>query len=389
MKKLTNLEAHEVSLVPKGANKKRFLIWKTQEEKKMATDRKELLALIAKVDPAAMEKVQKALDDMAACKGEDGQPAMDERAQTALKAATRILLPFKEQIKDQHLAQALDAAGFFDQTSNPGSPMEGTAGAGAQKDDEGDMDEDDGDESPMKVKEEHQMGAMQAAEGAYKSHLEKLGYQKYPTLQPRMKRASIRKEASEETPEDGDEQNKGGHDVSKQAVKILKEDGSLDLAAVPEEMRSFVELVHKGHVDAVAKATKLQGELDAERGKRETQEFIAKAAKFDKLSVKAEELGPILLKISKALTAEEYAKVEASLSSFNEQVTKGLLFAEIGSKAEGKGGDNWSKIEAAAAAMVQKSGEKLTKEQAVDAFLKTEEGKRLQTEYEAEKGRKF
>lgn len=393
MKKLTNLDAHEVSLVPKGANKKRFLILK-QDGKMTEADKKALTDLIAKVDPQAMEKVQKAIDGM--CKlGEGQEVPMDERAQTALKAATRILLPFKDQIKDTHLASSLDAAGFFDgETSNPGSPMEGTAGHDVHQEDdgegEGEMegDDDDGEGSPMPIKDEHRIGAMKAAEGAYGEHLQKLGYQKYPPMQPRIKRASVRPNNFTKTPADGDGKEQGGHDVSKQ-VKILKEDGSLDLAAVPEEMRSFAEVLYKGHQDAVKKADKLQGELDAERNKRETQEFVAKAASLDKLSVKAEELGPILLKVSKALSAEEFAKVEASLKSFNEQVKKGDLFKELGSKAEDAGGSSWEKIEAGAAALVQKSSEKLTKAQGIEAFLTTDAGRTLQMEYEAEKGRKL
>lgn len=420
-------------------------------------DKKALLDLVAKVDPEAMNRVSKALDEMS----KDGSmPAMDERAQTALKAATRILLPFKQQIKDQHLASALDAAGFFDETSDPGSPMAGYAGReheeNPQKSDDGEdvdelekafgsMDDEEDEEDVDKAKLEsetrdklsedsfampqdrsypiqdlaHARNALARSSGKpeegkvrsavyakwpslkkamdcydgrqmagkmYKTHMEKLGYQMYPDLQPRMKAMSLRK-AAKPTKEE-DKPDKGGHDVSK-SEPVLKADGTLNLEAVPEESRPFVEIIHKAQLAAVEKADKLEKALADERGKRELTEFVSKAKSFDKLGMDSDELGALLLKVSKSLTAEEYSKLEAKLKAANEQVSKGGLFDELGTRREETKGNAWEKIEAGAAAMVSKSGEKISKAESVEKFLTTEEGRKLQLEYELEKGRKF
>lgn len=135
-------------------------------------------------------------------------------------------------------------------------------------------------------------------------------------------------------------------------------------------------VVAKAMADAAA-ANERVAKLEDER-ERET--FIHKAAAY-KLFAKADDFGPVLRKIAKALSAEEFKFLETRLAAVEKQLATGKLFAETGLA----GAEDGSPVEKlnALAVEIRKSDPKLTKEQAYAQALKTPEGEALYAEHQA------
>lgn len=125
----------------------------------------------------------------------------------------------------------------------------------------------------------------------------------------------------------------------------------------------------------------LQTEVRKERDARETRDLIEKAKeKFPGIS-SPEVLGPVLKRLGDAaVAAEDSALVEdigTILGASSELVEKSRVLEEVGrgTTANSINGADWEAIEKAAAGYVEKSGgAKLTSEQAVSAYLDTDEG---------------
>lgn len=156
----------------------------------------------------------------------------------------------------------------------------------------------------------------------------------------------------------------------------LPEDVTKALAEVADlkKRAETAEAKAKAADDRIAKME------EDERGKA----AIAKVATFKSLPVKAEEFGPLYRKMTKDLTPEEIAKVDAVFHAASEQIAAGKLLVEIGSSKAAPGGDTYAKIQAGAAALIQKDG-KLSAIEAEKRFLETPEGKKLYDEYETER----
>lgn len=125
--------------------------------------------------------------------------------------------------------------------------------------------------------------------------------------------------------------------------------------------------LEKRVADAEARAQAAEEVAKAERNERLTREAIAKAQSFDKLALNPEEFGPVLKRLRET-SPEDAAKVEAALAAANEAVTKGALFAEIGTAGAGPT-DAEGKIEKAAQE-IRKAEPSLTKEQAFSKALR-------------------
>lgn len=167
-------------------------------------------------------------------------------------------------------------------------------------------------------------------------------------------------------------------------VPIKKEDGTWDLSGVPEEQRPALELVLKMHDDELAELRK-EKEVEkskadeaieiakSERETRETREYIAKAETLDKVAQDPAEFGPVLKSIANAerdghVPEGTFEKLETVLKSANEAIEKGDLFSELGRVGGTGATDADAKIDAAAAEL-RKSDPKLTKEQAIAKAL--------------------
>lgn len=446
MKKLSNLDAREISLVPRGANRRKFLVLKSgaamREEdikemlkpvdakveeviRKYSTVRKDDLTAegrkhiaehnfalpaerkypihdlaharnaLARVaqhgTPEEKKKVQAAVyrkypalkeraDKMDVEKDLNDVGPVDERAQSALKAVVRILTPFKDSLSPVLLHEVLSAAGLQMQHATEqyqGEDMDKKMGSATQ--------------SPEPISEEHHMEALGKAFGAYKEHMHKLGYRKYPTQQPTQKDMEgnygdkgkvVRDEPGQGEIQSGNMHNPEPEDM----VSKKKEADDMDgddvckssvmkslLANVPKETRAAVEEVFKSNQN-------LARELALVKKTAYRKELIQKYSHLKGLGVKVEDLVETMQVLSEK-APDQFEKVEKMILAADEQIAKGSLFSEVGSDREGVAGDWYAKIESAAMAQVQKSGEKLSKEAAVERFLDTPEGKQMYNQY--------
>jgi hypothetical protein len=423
VKELHDLETYEVSLVPKGANGKKFLVFKNLKGAQGMKDAKALLEWVAKnVDPAKMKEVQEVIKGLA--HGDDGDKmpngeavAMSDKAKAALQAIARIASPMKDEIHPMHLMKVMQAAGYDMQKAmdvfgnadgdvhhpdgepphslhESDEPLEKDHMKAIPEDVLSDMkdvlksklskgtgeadaysDVGKPDELEKAIKD-HMGQAEEEACKAYKSHLEKLGYRKYPDLQPRFK--SVAKDLPKQV--DVSEENHERGEAQPMDKNVMK---SLDLSKVDPKVKTALEAVFKGQQEAIAKAAKLEGELKAEREARRSKEFIEKAAKLN-VGGKTEDVAMILKTLADS-SPEQASKLEALLAGAGEQIKKGELFKELGTERGGglPGNDAWAKIEEIAKGMVEKSADKMSKADAIDAVLKTAEGKRLYDEYNA------
>jgi hypothetical protein len=290
---------------------------------------------------------------------EDGP--VDEKAQAALKAVVRILTPLKESLSPLLIHEVLDAAGF---------------NLAASKSDEGEEMNKGATMSPEPVKEEHKIEAMKIAKDAYKAHMAKLGYQKYPTEQMAQKavdpdEAAVEKAVNTDPDEPGQDEEQEGNmhnpDVEKSAV--IKS----ALAKVPKEARGLFEVVLKSNED-------LKMKLEAVTKSARRKDFIEKAEGFKNLGVPTSELADTLLELAE-VAPKQAEKIEKMLRAADEQIAKGGLFSEFGSNQSGAGIGSWDAIEQAAVGYVAKSGKTMSKPEAIENFLDTGEGKRMYSEY--------
>lgn len=131
--------------------------------------------------------------------------------------------------------------------------------------------------------------------------------------------------------------------------------------------------------DARAEIKKTREELDSAT-------LVQKASDF-KFVAPTDDL-TLVLKEAGGMSDEARDALERVLSGANERIEKSGLFEELGrthGEQKESPGDAWSQIEKAAEGIVEKSGEEaISKEQAIDRFLQTGEGKRLYRQYLAE-----
>lgn len=137
----------------------------------------------------------------------------------------------------------------------------------------------------------------------------------------------------------------------------------------PEQRAFFKKQQEK--VEAAEKMAK------AEKEARLNKEFIQKAAEFDGLAVKAEELGPVLKAASESLSEEQFAKLEEVLKGASNAIKTGEVFKEVGSGEAGSS-SVWDEIQKKAEEL-RKEDTSLSKEAAETRVL--EENPDLYTRY--------
>lgn len=379
MKKLYDLKAAEVSLVPRGANKKKFLVFKSDKGNCMPQPEQDIRKLIESVDPKTIAKVDEVLKSMTN-KEEDGTEApLSERAQAALKAVARILAPFKDEITDDHLDAVQDEVGI-----EPGEGEEPTS----KDDEDGDGDEDVemSMDKPEGVDDEHHKSAMDEAKKGYTAHLNKMGYEKYQsdqTLQKTRRGPEPEDDSDEDDDGDMDDVNKIQEEsVGKEAVTKSAE--SLDLSAFPEKQRAQLEMIFKANQELVQKADALEKKNEAlekdlkiERDQRVLKEFQDKAKTFKHLGANTEELASVMKTLSET-NKEAYDKIEGVLKAADAQIAQGAdLYREIGTRGSSPVGDAEAQLNALVESVVKKSDGSKTKEQVYDEVCQTPEGKKL------------
>ncbi len=176
-----------------------------------------------------------------------------------------------------------------------------------------------------------------------------------------------------------------------QAEKADKEN-AMDKAAFEaltkahETAKAQLEELAKAHAEtkaALAEVTKKAAEaevkLAAETAERQRRDAVAKVAKHYPSLDQAKVVSQILK--AEGRGKEDVEELDAILKQAEALAKAGTT--EIGTSADGAGGDAWAKIEAAAVAMVAKGSEKLTQAQAIAKFLETPEGRDLHRQYRA------
>jgi hypothetical protein len=301
MNELHDLETYEVSLVPKGANGKNFLVFKNFKGKQGMMDAKKILDWV-RSNPKKLkevEKVIKSLEEDSHLEG--GEAPLSDQHKAGLQAIARIAGPMKDHVKPEHMMKVLQSAGYdMSKAMAPKEPSVGGSeheeeqeepmakgqmaipeevlsdmkdvlkekmmkGEPLEKFDDSDDDEDDdwededGDEMDKCIKS-HVKQASGEAVKAYKAQMEKLGYRKYPDAEVSMK--GIHKDLKQV---DASDENKEHGEAQSMDKSIMK---SLDLSKVDPKVKTALEAVFKSQEVAVQKAARLEGELKTEREAR-------------------------------------------------------------------------------------------------------------------------
>lgn len=324
MKKLSDLKAHEVSLVKRGANKKPFLVLKNDRGESMAQAKPhmqfKLTADQAEAEDAFIERC------MSRVIKADGASPLSDRAQAALKAVYRILLPFKAEITDADIDELAETIGVgqADESDAPTDSDDVVAEDEevAQSADQ-DKDKDQGDEMANKaddqdkpaflkaadVKAEDHQAAMKAAKEAYKKAL-----------------GATNKAADDES-EESDKKEDG---VTKSA-DITK---SPDWASLPAQVRAHFESVTKS-ADAEKRAwIEKSAGLEARVRKMEDEKEMAGYQAIVKSELRGLSLDvDKTCKVMKSLASvgpEELEGYVSHLRSLNEQVKVNKSFESAG-----------------------------------------------------------
>jgi cell division protein FtsB len=181
--------------------------------------------------------------------------------------------------------------------------------------------------------------------------------------------------------------------VEKMAEDIKKNDTpvvEINKSELPENVQKYIDNMESkiNKIEpALDKMVEQNKEMSQQIAKMSddnlTKDYIVKAADFKNLNTTPEEFGVILKSIS-TLGTETYTKVEKILKAADEAIAKGNLFNQNGSDASTGAAvtkqEAWAQIEALADAMVTKDS-KVTRPQAIDAVIKSDEGKKLYNIY--------
>jgi len=196
--------------------------------------------------------------------------------------------------------------------------------------------------------------------------------------QPDETEAIMPEEITEDTTDTVDELTKANDRIAEleaalaatqetEEIIVVDEEEEL-MKSVPESVRKMLDDQKATAIAAIAKAAAAEDELRKERATRADELAIAKASGWSSLSLNAEEVGPMLRRLSD--TDGELAKaIETVLESANAQAESAGIFAEIGKAGRPDGGDAYEALASLAKAAVE-AGTSSTFEQ---SFVKVAE----------------
>ena len=369
-RRLHDIQPGEVSLVHRGANRRRFLLAKSGEVEFDETIAK-ILDEPATDEAALIEKARKA--------------GGDEEVLLAASAYARIV----EAIPADVMKAMTPAQADEDE--------ENANGDESNADDETNEDELaksyesllKRDFTPDQRKTLASNGAAMS-NGSYpienaadlKNAIHAVGRGKAPhaEIQAHIKSRAKALGAEDQLPDEWKVNKEDGMSETAQAVPVKKDDGSWDLTGVPEDQRAAVEAVIKANdaekAELIAKAEEQATKAEnaekiakEERDVRETRDYIAKSAGYENIAKADDEFGPVLKSIANAerdgaLPEGTAAKLDEVLKAADEQVKAGDLFKEAGRAGHGGASDSEGKAKAAAAE-IKKADPKLTDAQAI------------------------
>lgn len=388
---LQDVDADEVSLVRRGANRRKFLLMKGDDVEGLDPEMLDMLSVPAPGEGAVLDEIRK-----------DG---IDGVTEDALVMAMRLVHGVKDELSRESVEKlggemygrenpALNTSGGVDA---PGD-LVGSADS-AEKDADGDNDEQpDNDPDDIAVgkddfsADDRKNLASQGKalpDGSYpirnKSDLGN-AIQAYGRAKDkgRAKAWIIRRAkalgATSMLPESwnvskSDDNNPEGGTVGSHAVPVQKEDGSWDFTDVPDETRAAFEAVLKQAEDA-----KQEQEEEASareqiaKAQEERISNLESALKRKELVEKAEtefgKVGPSdeIADILQDLPQDKVEKLEAVLKAANEKIETGDLFAELGRASRGpvdKPDSAYAEAVAKADALVEKSSDGMSRDEAL------------------------
>lgn len=377
MKKLYALETREISLVPKGANKKKFLVFKSHKETTMPKSSaaskavaKDAGDLPPKKDSAALKAAE--YDPNKPMDHEDGaayNAPLSDRAQAALKAMSRIAAPHKGELKPEHIEQAMKDAGMGDGGAEDVSMQFAI---------------------PEGVSDEHHMAAMEKAKKkamkAYNKTLHKLGTRKYPDEQPAVKAAGGPKKDEKDDEEDcvdksGVAKTETNHEEeSVSNTKIHKMDLSVFSDAQKHQLEGVFKAFDERTKELVQKNDALNTELKKRDEAEKQREYVAKAESLASLGLPQDEIVETLKDAAK-LGEASYARVVKQYETLNSQAKAGGLFKELGTRGGNGAIDAEAQLDRLVDSIVQKSDGKRTKEELYAEALDSKEGQALYAQF--------
>lgn len=381
MKKLHSLDVNEISLVPRGANRKKFLVFKSDEGNRMNIQ-EEVRRLINGVPAETMKRVETVVKSFGEAKVKEGEEptiekdgegdeagGMSERAMAALKACARILEPFKDEINDGHMDAIQNEIGMKDPGAAPALDAPADKAAGCEG-----MEKSIGISAPDGVEEEHHNAALGEAQKAYSSSLEKMGYEKSPAdgdvEKAKAEKAKADKIKSEKSKKDDEEEEE---DMEKS--KVGKSD--IDFSVFPKEQRGQIEAIFKSGQETRKENEVLKEEIRKRDEREKEREYITKADTFTHLGLPKDEVVEALRDAAKA-GQKTYDRTVKHFEMISKQSRESGLYSELGS-SQGHGGvsDADAKLNALVEQVVQKSDGTKSRSQIYDEVSQTKEGKLL------------
>lgn len=186
---------------------------------------------------------------------------------------------------------------------------------------------------------------------------------KNDNLESRLVKAYEMPKAKDEDEEEMDEEDEDEEDMEKALLK-----------SIPEPVR---QMLHKAQFDADFAREELRKEREAKRD----SEYVAKARKWDNLTLDPEEVGPALRRLADAEPVLSDA-IEKALDAVNAQAESASIFEELGRGTSSQSeSDAFSKVQSLAKSAYDR-GDFATIEQAISATVATNPD--LYTAYRAE-----
>lgn len=379
MRRLKDMTVHEISLVKRAANKRKFLITKTAGARMSAPDLEKIRDSLLSVP----EPILKAVD--AVTKGtfakDDGSMTLTDDQAARLKAAGRMLQPIIQDVPMDAISQMLSAIGATGTDALMDTELaDNVDGDEAEVADAVDDASDAADAAAVDAVE-----ADTAAENAVTAVDPEAPATKMPELKkeddPRTlamqkalaKSKEVYSQMLKEAGFDPDEEE--GEPVPAQGASTMAKSADekpRDVEPVEKSYRDAHEQLVQEHKEVVSKSIALQLKLDK-------QEVVSKAAELPHLG-KSSDMVELLLRTKQNDPAgfDEHFKV---MKSWNDSMAKSDIFVEHGSKATDEGAGVESRIDRAVQNIVAKSGN-LTHEQAYTQFItETNEGRAMFREY--------
>ena len=385
-KEITQLEqlvADEVSLVAKGANGRKFLLLKaeeepTQEDRELAEQFEDEI-LKADLDEALSQPFEgeTELADLV----EKG--ALSPRAMLAVKTAVRSLRGFERELPSDFMDMIRGLMGASQESAKAGKKAPGRDPALSRytKSDEQE-DEQMADDVKKTAETEEETQVVPTAEDDAASTTDEVT------------------KAKKQEEEDDEEEENGKKKVppfmkKTGKVKAEKEDTSSDdvLAGLSGEARARVEAIFKSHEEMEQRNAQIlkaqeetQRELAEERDARKLEQAVQKAATdYPNLPIESKVLGAIVKKANEEFTEKEAGEFERVLQAADNAIAESKSFAEANGNtfAYGETASAYQQLTEIAKSMVEKSDEPMSEAAAFTKALAA--NPKLYNDYMAER----